>query len=153
VTELPSMEAHADALADAIEAALPGWVVRAVAERYEAWSGQPPPASVAASAAEAGQRARRAIGGRIRTLLEADIDEQTTTPLAVLREGVAYPTAVLHLAGVPPRERDAIAADMFPEDVYDLTPSSFADLDASLREPGLRWGAAKAWTHRRRHGR
>jgi hypothetical protein len=39
--------------------------------------------------------------------------------------------------------------------VYDLSPAAFADLDPSLREPGLTWGAAKAHVHlarRRREG-
>jgi hypothetical protein len=40
---------------------------------------------------------------------------------------------------------------MFPDDDYGLTPASFADIDPALAEPGLAWGAAKAWVHRRRH--
>ena len=44
----------------------------------------------------------------------------------------------------------------FPDDVYDLAPASFADVDPALHEPGLVWGAAKAHVHlarRRRDGR
>jgi hypothetical protein len=44
----------------------------------------------------------------------------------------------------------------FPDDVYDLTPASFADVDPALHEPGLVWGAAKAHVHlarRRRQGK
>ena len=44
----------------------------------------------------------------------------------------------------------------FPDDPYDLTPGSFADVDPSLHEPGLVWGAAKAHVvlaRRRREGR
>ena len=33
---------------------------------------------------------------------------------------------------------------IFPDDDYDLSPATFADIDESLHEPGLVWGAAKA---------
>jgi hypothetical protein len=52
---------------------------------------------------------------------------------------------------VPAIERDRQAEAQFPDDDYDLTPASFADLDPALHEPGLRWGAAKAHVHLRRH--
>ena len=42
--------------------------------------------------------------------------------------------------------RDRFAEQTFPDDVYDLVPASFADVDPSLHEPGLLWGAAKAHT-------
>ena len=35
----------------------------------------------------------------------------------------------------------------FPDDVYDLSPATFADVDPALHEPGLVWGAAKAHVH------
>jgi hypothetical protein len=140
---------HATALADAIEAALPGWVERSVARRMaEAGRSEP---EVAAAAAVAGVQARREVGPRVRTLLDADIDEQRSTPLSLLREAARYPTEVLRSAGVEPVERDEMQAALFPDDVYDLTPATFADVDPALAEPGLAWGAAKAWNHRRRH--
>jgi hypothetical protein len=37
--------------------------------------------------------------------------------------------------------------------VTDVVPATFADLDESLREPGLIWGAAKARAHLARHRR
>ena len=48
--------------------------------------------------------------------------------------------------------RDEFAERTFPDDVYDLSPASFADVDPALHEPGLMWGAAKAHVilHRRR---
>jgi hypothetical protein len=89
----------------------------------------------------------------VRELLAADIDEQRTTPLAILRgAALRYPTSVLHAAGVPPVVRDRAAEELFPDDLYDLVPASFADLDPSLADAGLRWGAAKAFEHKRRHG-
>ncbi len=54
-------------------------------------------------------------------------------------------------AGVVPVQRDAEAVRLFPDDAYDLSPGSFAELNPDLRVPGLEWGAAKAYVHRRRH--
>lgn len=145
------MEQEAKALADGIEAALPGWVERSVARLLVASRGEAD-AAVMAEAREAGAQARADIGGRARALLESDIDRQRTNPLSLLRQAVRYPTEVLRAAGVEPRERDEMQERLFPDDVYDLTPATFADVDPDLAEPGLAWGAAKAWTHRRRHG-
>ncbi|MGI9023576.1 MAG: hypothetical protein ACR2HV_10180 [Acidimicrobiales bacterium] len=157
------MQEHATALADAIDAALPGWVRRSVASRVAAGpepEGPSGPRSgrqrqpvdrVEAAAAEAGERARAEIGARIRALLHADIDDQRTTPLALLRSAVSFPTAVLAAAGVPPVPRDRAQRDLFPDDVYDLNPATFADVDPALAGPGMAWGAAKAWTHLQRH--
>jgi hypothetical protein len=95
-------------------------------------------------------------GPRVRTLLETDIDEQRTNPLAVLRSLVGHPTAVLREAGAQPVARDDFKQRAFPDDVYDLSPASFAEVDPLLHEPGLAWGAAKAYVHlsrRRREGR
>jgi len=147
------MREHATALADAIDGALPGWVERSVARRL---AGGPDgdttaPAWVTVAASDAGHRARAEIGPRVRALLEADIDEQRTTPLALLRTAASYPTAVLVAAGVTPVLRDDAQARLFPDDIYDLAPATFADVAPELTEPGLAWGVAKAWTHRRRH--
>ena len=144
------MREHATALADAIELALPAWVERSVARRMAA-AGRSEP-EVEAAAAAAGRQARTDVGPRVRALLDADIDEQRSTPLSLLREAVRYPTEVLRAAGVEPVERDEMQERLLPDDVYDLAPATFADVDPALTEPGLRWGAAKAWTHRRRHG-
>jgi hypothetical protein len=63
---------------------------------------------------------------------------------------VKYPTAVLRQAGVPPVDRDRFRQEAFPDDFYDLSPASWSDIDPSLTEPGINWGAAKAFEHRRR---
>jgi hypothetical protein len=146
------VEEHATALADAIEAALPGWVERSVARTVEGFFGHVD-AEVTAAAVEAGRRARDDVAPRVRALLQADIDEQRTTPLSLLRGAVRYPTEVLLGAGVPPVERDQLQARLFPEDIYDLAPATFADVDPSLAEVGLAWGAAKAYVHLQRHGK
>jgi len=137
-------------LADAIAEALPRWVERCVDRIHRAWAGPPPPA-VAEAARVAGAMARDEVGARVRALLEADIDDQHTTPLALVRAAVGHPTRVLVAAGVPAVERDAVEREMFPDDVYGLSPASFADVDPRLPELAIAWGAAKAWAHRRRH--
>ena len=145
------MEPHATALADAVDVALPRWVERSVTRIMVAWQGGPPDAAVVDAARDAGRRAAEEVGAEVRALLAADIDEQWTTPLSLLRAAVRYPTRVLEDAGVPPVERDPIQERLLPGDIYDLSPASFADVDPALAEPGMVWGAAKALAHRRRH--
>jgi len=133
---------HSRVLVEAIDANVVAWVVRAVASRAP---------GLEAEAIEAGRRARAEVVPRIRALLAEDVDEQASTPLALLRTAVRHPTEVLAAAGVPPVERDDFARRAFPDDVYDLTPASFEDLSPALRDPGVAWGAAKAFVHLRRH--
>lgn len=144
------LAAESAALEAAVAAALGPWVREAVRRRVEERSGAPPPPAVVAAADEAARRAELEVLPRLAALLAADVDDQASTPLAVLRSAVAYPTAVLAEAGVPPVVRDELAERVFPDDVYDLTPGSFADLSPALAEPGLRWGAAKAFVVLRR---
>jgi hypothetical protein len=144
------MSPEAAALAEGIDAALPGWVERCVTRVATAWAG-PVSAAITAAAASAGRTAREDVMPGIRALLAADIDEQRTTPLAILRAAVRYPTEVLGAAGVPPVRRDSFAERAFPDDVYDLSPTTFADIDAALADLGVAWGAAKAFEHLRRH--
>ncbi len=134
-------------LAEGIEKALPKWVVAAVESRL----GNLSPA-IREAAEAAGSTAAAEIGQEVARLLAADIDDQPENPLAALRRAVRYPTEVLAAAGAAPVERDDFAIHRFPDDVYDLTPASFADLHPDLQVPGLTWGAAKAFVHRRRHG-
>ena len=134
-----------------MDAALPRWVERSVARVLAAWQSRSPAPAVLEAAREAGLQAAAEIGPAVRALVEADIDAQRTTPLTLLRSAVRYPTRVLQEAGVPPVERDPIQVRLLPDDLYDLSPASFADVDPSLSEPGMVWGAAKALAHRRRH--
>jgi hypothetical protein len=140
----------AERLADAVDAALPVWVERCVEERLSQWFGAVDPERLDAARA-AGDRARDEVGAAVRRLLGQDVDEQRTNPLTLLRRAVRYPTEVLQAAGVPPVRRDEFAERTFPDDIYDLAPASFDDVDPSLHEPGLVWGAAKAHIHLRRH--
>lgn len=136
-----------EALAVAVETALPGWVRRSVERLLVAWSGRADPEPMA-QAGEAGERARREVGARIRALVSSDLDAQTTTPLSVARQAVNHASEVLGRAGVPGVERDEFAQRHFPADAYGLTPATWADIDPALTEVGLAWGAAKALAHR-----
>lgn len=145
------LEEQARALADGLDTYLPRWTERSVERLLLAHSGSADP-NIMAAARRAGERARDDVGHRVRAVLAADIDDQRTNPLSILRQAVRYPTDVLRQAGVPPVQRDRFAEERFPDDDYDLTPASFADIDPSLLDVGLAWGAAKAWLHKQRHG-
>jgi hypothetical protein len=138
------------ALADQVVAALPRWVERCVRDVMVAWCGEVP-AEVGERAAVAGERAAAEVGEAVRALLAADIDEQRTTPLSLVRGAIVYPTDVLASAGAPPAARDRFAEQAFPADVYDLSPASWSDVDPTLVDAAMAWGAAKAWEHRHRH--
>jgi hypothetical protein len=142
---------YGEELAAGVELALPGWVVRSVERVMTAWSGTVPE-EVRRAAVEAGGRARADVGAAVRRLVASDVDEQATTPMALIRAAVRYPTEVLKAAGVPAVARDRFEARAFPEDAYALSPASFRDLDPELADVGLAWGAAKAFVHKRRHG-
>lgn len=148
--DLASAEAqlavYAQALAKGIRAALPRWVVAAVESRMIGLTPE-----VRAAAEAAGADAATHIGEEVAALLATDVDEQRENPLAVLRRAVRYPTEVLRVAGAEPVDRDDFAIERFPDDVYNLAPASFADIHPDLQAPGLAWGAAKAFVHRRRH--
>lgn len=136
----------ADRLAEAIDAALGPWLSGSIRRVAAAQRLGVDDALVLAAADEA----RAEVMPRLRALLAADIDEQTTTPLALLREAVGPATAVLREHGAVPVERDPFAVRTFPEDVYGLAPATFEDVAPELKDPGLEWGAAKAFVHLRR---
>jgi hypothetical protein len=138
------------ALADALERALPVWVERHVERLLVAYHGEADD-EVMARAAEAGREAAAAVVPAVRALVTADVDEQRANPLALVREAVRHPAAVLQEAGVPPVVREEFAEHHFPDDVYDLTPMTWSDVDESLHEVGIVWGAAKARAHMHRH--
>lgn len=88
----------------------------------------------------------------LRELLAADIDSQRVTPLQIVREAMRTPTAVLVEAGVRPPHRDGWLETAEPDDIYGLAPATWADLGTEVNEAAIRWGAAKAMVHLRRHG-
>ncbi len=148
-----AMDDHARQLVDVVETVLPCWVQRCVERVHAAWVevGGLARAEVAERAQEAGKRAADEVGAELRELLSVDIDEQRSNPLSILRGAVRYPTQVLRDAGVPGIERDEFDVRHFPDDDYGLTPMTFTDIDESLHEPGIVWGAMKAKQHLDRH--
>jgi hypothetical protein len=137
--------------------AVPGWIARMVEGRYGEWVRSrdaavlEAPLDVAELAQAAGRQAADSVAGPLRALLCADIDDQRTTPLALVRPLVAFATGVLSHAGVPPVVRDEFEMLRFPDDRYGLTPASLAVLGEHVGELAIGWGAAKALVHRRRH--
>lgn len=144
------LRAHGLALAEAARAALPGWVERCVRHRCDE-AGVAYDDAVRSATREAATACSARVGDELVALLVADPDDQRGTPLTLLRQAVRYPTEVLAAAGVPPVDRDDFARRAFPDDRYDLSPASFEDVDPALRDPGITWGAARAWVHHRRH--
>jgi hypothetical protein len=117
--------------------------VRRSVERYAAGLDEEVAAAGAAAVAE--------VGPRLRALLTTDVDAQLTNPLSLVRDAVRFPTAVLRDAGVEPPRRSGFDAEHFPEDPYGLVPMTWRDVDESLHEPGILWGALKAHAHTQRH--
>jgi hypothetical protein len=130
------------ALLDAVEVALAPWVEQRLLARAP---------HLGPSAGDTARRAADVALAELRRLLTTDIDAQRTTPLQILRDAMAGPTAALSAAGVPPVPRDARQAEVDPDDVYDLGPATWADLGDGVGEAGLVWGAAKAMVHLDRH--
>lgn len=150
-----ALREHAARLVAVIDASVGSWIERLVLARWTDWRADDPPGAVAAAARAAGERARSEVTPALRELLVTDVDEQRSNPLTLLRAASGHATRVLREEGVPPVARDEQAEALFPDDVYDLVPGSFADVDPSLEEPGLVWGAAKAHVvlaRRRREG-
>jgi hypothetical protein len=146
---------YAADLADGVERAIPGWIERAT-QQVLADQGIAVDGGLADAIADAAKAARDHGAPRVRALLATDIDDQHSNPLAILRSLVRFPTDVLRGAGARPVARDEFSRRSFPDDVYDLSPATFADVDPGLHEPGLVWGAAKAHVHlarRRREGK
>jgi hypothetical protein len=144
-----ALAGYATALADGLVTSLSGWVERTMLERIVAFRGAATEAERAAASA-AGRDLVEEVEPRLRGLLASDIDDQTTTPLELVRGAVRVPTAALQEMDIPPVRRDDFDARQFPDDDYDLVPRSFADIDPGLQEPALIWGAAKAHVHLRR---
>ncbi|MDQ6909570.1 MAG: hypothetical protein M3Z84_02100 [Actinomycetota bacterium] len=145
------MDAYAQALYESVTAAVPGWIEHSILRVFVEARTEPPP-DVTTAAVAAGLRAQAEVGKQLKPLLEADIDEQPTTPLSIVRGAVRHATAVLEAAGIPAVERDETQQRLFPDDLYDLTPAALGDVDPGLTEPGLVWGAHKAMAHLQRHG-
>lgn len=139
-----ALGAYAMSLADAFEQVAASWFIRLVEQR------SPGVTAAADVLAELHDAAGETVAA-MRTLLAADITAQRVGPLEIVRRAViGVPTQVLRAVGTPVVARDDFSQSKFPDDVYGLTPASFGDIDPTLHEPGLVWGAAKAHVHLRR---
>lgn len=149
------IDEYSQALLDAVDDAVPRWVdrcVRTVAAAQAISLDDAAEQRLLAVAVDA----RDDVVARLRQLLETDVDEQRSNPLDVLRRSVHHATALLLDLGALPVQRDEFAQRVFPDDVFGLGPAAFADVDESLTEPGIIWGAYKAKTvldRRRAEGR
>jgi hypothetical protein len=86
----------------------------------------------------------------ISRVLRADVDAGAGNPLATVRAATGRVTDLLVRSGAPVPRRDDFDAQAFPDDVFGFGPAAFADIDPSLHERGLMWGAARAHVHLRR---
>ena len=130
-------------LAEAVAAALPGWVERSLRRRAPDVTDD----VVAAVAVEV----EAEVVPPLRLLLALDVDQQRESPLAVVRRAAATLGGALDALGVPPASRDDHQRSLFPDDDHDLVPATFADLSEEAGRAGIEWGASKAFVHRRRH--
>lgn len=137
------------ALVDAVDGVVVEWLAWLVTERVRQSTGHVD-VEIAADAAAEAESARGPILEELRQLLAADADDQRASPLDVLRRATRVSGAVLDRHGIPEVRRDAFARRNFPEDRHDLVPATWADIHPSLHEPGMAWGAAKAFVHLRR---
>ncbi len=137
---------HTSALRTAMIELVPQWVETVIAARA------PEPSSAATR--DAVERIRSLAETdtvpELSRLLDSDIDHQWSSPLEIVRSLVPALTAELHELDAPAVPRDPRSIELMAEDVYAVTPATFADIDASLHPLGLAWGAAKAHVHLRR---
>ncbi len=135
--------AFAEDLANQIDIGLPRWIRESLGKFLD-----PDQLLELQSETEAAEReASTHVMIQLRSFLDQDIDQQRTTPLAILRQTVPLVTKILHQAGVPSVNRDRDAARLHPEDWYDLTPASYGDFGDEVQQASLLWGAAKAHIH------
>lgn len=137
------LAAFAFELADRVEAAIPDWVERSLRARGGAAFDPVTASGVAVETAAV-------VMPSLRVLLAADVDAAVGSPLASLRAGVGAMTRCLEAWGSPRPPRDEFQERQFPNDPFGLGPAAFSDIDPSLHEPGLLWGAARAHVHLRR---
>lgn len=141
--------AISDALLAQLDAVVPGWIAGLVVDRVRG-AGREVTTEVAVMSQEAGEAAHDEVMPALRALLDADVDDQAANPLSLLRAVTGHATATLAGLGVPAVERDEFHERSFPDDVYGLAPAAWADVDPSLHELGITWGAAKAFLHKAR---
>lgn len=144
------MDEHAQHLLDTLARVLPAWLEGCVVESAVRIDGACPE-PLRRDAAEMSARCSPIVIEEMGELLATDVERQRTNPLSIVRSAVRWPTGLLVGAGLAPVRRDEFAVRTFPGDLYGLCPATWAEIDESLREPGLIWGVWKARTVLERH--
>lgn len=142
---MTTYESATSDLIGAIARVVEPWLARVAVDTYSAHRGSSTP-EFRATAEAAAREGAGWVMMRLRDTLEVDVDAQRVNPLQTLREAVRYPTGVLRDAGVPAKMRDEFDEKINPDDIYGIGPAHWNDIDESLSEPGIVWGAAKAST-------
>jgi len=93
------------------------------------------------------EEAEMSILDELSNLLVLPFDKQKLNPMSILRNVYKYPTKLLMEFGIEVANRDKQQTKIYPDDVYDLVPSSFLDFGRQVHEAGIAWGAAKAYAH------
>jgi len=120
---------------------VPTWLRRLATQAYVRGGGDP--AVVAAELDRTVDAAADAALQRLAELLATDVDHQRTTPLSVFRDATVPVADLLRVHDVPPPAANPASP---ATDDYQLQPATWADIDPTLHEPGLTWGAWKAMT-------
>lgn len=129
----------------AIDRVIEPWL-ESLVHRVVAAHGREISAEAAVAARAAAGEGRIWVAERLGKALNVDVDAQRLNPLQILREAVRFPTRVLNEMGIPIAARDEFDQKINPDDVYGIGPAHWNDIDDSLTEPGIVWGAAKAST-------
>lgn len=144
------LQDYADTFTEAVARHIGPWVERSLQTRLASAN-----IDVDSAVTEQVRTTRDHVAGRVidafRLLMNTDIDQQRTTPLEIIRGAVPLMTAMLEQHHVAPVERDPFDQQQFPHDLYGLSPHHVSDIDESLHEAALVWGAAKAHVHLQRH--
>ena len=128
-----------DKLRRCIVAAVPGWMTRMSA----AVLGSQSIALRADEIAHMADEARQFVDLRLSELFAADVDQQRTTPLSILRDSVRYPNALLATQGATAFAAAGGSHFSQSEDPFHLMPASLADFGDEVHQAGLLWGAGK----------
>lgn len=133
----------AELLLEVFASVVEAWLVRCVVDTAVRCSGTCPLDLREQAIAMAGRCGPQVVG-QLRVLLETDVDDQRDNPLSVARRAVRHPTEVLRQAGVAPPQRSEFEQRVLAEDLYGLAPATWSDIDPSLHDVGIVWGAWKA---------
>ncbi len=149
ISDEASLANYALQLGDGIDEYLGAWMKR-LGEATLTASGIVVTGEVGESLDALVEREVPQVVAQVRLLLNSDIDDQRSNPLAIIRQLLVPLTQFLDDHGASRPRRDADAVRLHPADLFDLVPGGFVDIDPSLHTPGIVWGAAKAHVHLRR---